>query len=213
VASSCGWLWRIAPIPTQVSFGGQIVTSAGFVDGYQSVPDSGNHHCFVTRLPVLEVTTWQPGKFYLRAVRSDKEELHEVPLWAAAPGRPGLQKKHFYASTYMQQGYRCRRSAIASGRWGSAPSALPRPIHRMYQQGTNHYWKNSGMPHLDLVELAAVQKLNAAVKFDRGQITELVASAAKKRLRIEDQYAWDWQRRGPGPAQAATCEPAGSRST
>jgi hypothetical protein len=37
---------------------------------------------------------------------------------------------------------------------------------------------NSGMPHLDLVELAAALKLDAAVKFDRGQITELVASAA-----------------------------------
>jgi len=55
-------------------FGGQIVTSAGLVDGYQSVPDSGDHHCFVTRLPVLEVTTWQTGKFYLPAVRPDIEE-------------------------------------------------------------------------------------------------------------------------------------------
>jgi len=61
-------------MPAQVSFGGQIVTSAGFVDGYQPVPDSGDHHCFVTRLPVLEVTTRQTGKFYLPAVRSNIEE-------------------------------------------------------------------------------------------------------------------------------------------
>jgi hypothetical protein len=92
-------------MPAQVSFGGQIVTSAGFVDGYQTVPDSGDHHCFVTRLPVLEVTTWQTGKFYLPAVWSDKEDFHQDILWAAAPG-PGLQKNDAHASTYGQQGYR-----------------------------------------------------------------------------------------------------------
>jgi hypothetical protein len=92
-------------MPAQVSFGGQIVTSAGFVDGYQTVPDSGDHHCFVTRLPVLEVTTWQTGKFCLPAIRSDNE-YHEDVLWAAAPGRPGLQKKDAHASQYVQQGYR-----------------------------------------------------------------------------------------------------------
>jgi hypothetical protein len=92
-------------MPTQVSFGGQIVTSAGFVDGYQSVPDSGDQHCFVTRPPVLEVTTWQTVKFYLPAVRSDKED-HQDILWAAVPGHPGLQKKDAHASTYVQQGYR-----------------------------------------------------------------------------------------------------------
>jgi len=59
---------------TDTNTGGQIVTSAGFVDGYQSVPDSGDHHCFVMRLPVLEVTTWQTGKFYLPTVRSDIED-------------------------------------------------------------------------------------------------------------------------------------------
>ena len=55
----------------KVSFGGQIVTSAGFVDGYPSVPDSGDHHCFVMRPPILEITSWQTGKSYLPAVWSD----------------------------------------------------------------------------------------------------------------------------------------------
>jgi hypothetical protein len=71
------------------------------------VPDSGDHHCFVTRPPVLEVATWQTGKFYLPAVRSDKEErvvTHQDILWAAAPGRPGLQKKEAHASKYVPQG-------------------------------------------------------------------------------------------------------------
>jgi len=70
------------------------------------VPDSGDHHCFVMRPPVLEVTTWQTVKFYLPAVRSDKEEFHQDFLRAAAPGRRGLQKKEACASTHMQQGYR-----------------------------------------------------------------------------------------------------------
>jgi hypothetical protein len=56
---------------------GQIVTSAGFVDSDRSVPDSDDHHCFVMRLPVLEVTTWQTCKSYLPAVRSDKEVFHQ----------------------------------------------------------------------------------------------------------------------------------------
>src|SRR5262245_59234546 len=80
-------------MPTQVSFGGQIVASAGFVDGYQSVPDSGDHHCFVTRLPVLEVTTWQTGKFRLPAVRSDKNEFHQDILWAAAQDAQGCKRR------------------------------------------------------------------------------------------------------------------------
>ena len=48
------------------------------------MPDSGDHHCFVTRPPVLEVTTRQTGKFYLPAVRSEKEECvvaHQDILW------------------------------------------------------------------------------------------------------------------------------------
>jgi hypothetical protein len=49
------------------------------------------------------------GKPYRRAVRSDKEECvvnHQAILWAAAPWRPGLQKKDLGASKYVQQGYR-----------------------------------------------------------------------------------------------------------
>jgi hypothetical protein len=49
------------------------------------------------------------GKLYLLAVRSDKEECvatHQDILWAAAPGRPGSQKKDALASKYVQQGYR-----------------------------------------------------------------------------------------------------------
>jgi hypothetical protein len=106
-------------MPTQVSFGGYIVACAGFVDGYQSAPDSGDHHCFVMRLKVREVMRWQIDKLYLPAVRSDKKDCvvtHYSILWAAAAGTTGLQKNDAHASTYVQQGYRPRCAPRSASR-------------------------------------------------------------------------------------------------
>jgi hypothetical protein len=70
------------------------------------VPDGGDHHCFVMRLPVLEATRWQIGKFYLPAIRSDKEECvvaHQDILWQLL--KRECKKKDALASKYVQQGY------------------------------------------------------------------------------------------------------------
>jgi len=48
------------------------------------VPDSGDHHCYVMRLPYVEATRWQLGKLYLLAVRPTKKEgivTHSEILW------------------------------------------------------------------------------------------------------------------------------------
>src|SRR5436189_2652053 len=60
-------------VPRQVVFGVWAVAFAGFIEGQQAVPHSGDDHGFVARQPALELTTRQLCKRYLLPIRPDEE--------------------------------------------------------------------------------------------------------------------------------------------
>ena len=60
-------------MPRKVFLGVWGVALAGFVEGQQAVPHSGNDHCFVAGQPALESATRQLGKRYQPTIWPDEE--------------------------------------------------------------------------------------------------------------------------------------------